>query len=381
MAFVGNLVKTPAALAKLAGDISHARGVKAAFMSHLQQAGNASFMKEHYHTWYCTWMVSDKDLHVCDNLPIARKDFSRYVVAREDMDRMYQPAMAALLGGGVPAVVGLPFWCGSPHLLPSTFFSGADQQREAGIMRDQEVHVKFAPACAHQHLATLEYWAAMEPKFNEAFDSIGHGFTAKKDAKAIRRFAQFAGKVEGSSLPYVRMDVGGWFRGTDCYQTCAFLGKPIFGVSARAMAARFVEHYRDLYQEDKLIQKEGLSTIDDHELYQICSRRNVARWEEGLNRARLEDRYSKWATLTEVKEGSDYVPLRVVVAYQTAHYRDPGFLDSTLSELDEDAFPAALSWPNDAFQRRLEFENGPLADQVRAYVAQQEAAEKKLLEA
>ena len=209
----------------------------------------------------------------------------------------------------------------------------------------------------------LEYFISNETKFNEAFDSITDGFTATKDAKAIREMGHFINEMKTCSIPLVSSDSTSWLRGREHFEAAAFLGKPFQFMNVEALNGRLVEHYRILYQEDVLIQESGVESIGDFELYKICNRRHIARWEEELNRSQLLERLNNWFALTAHEEGK-HVPLRVVLMYQTAHFKDPGYLDASLDSLDTDAFPTSWDYAKDAFVRRLEFENGPLEEQV-----------------
>jgi len=376
MAGLANLAKAPVAIAKLASNAAAARGVKAKFLQHVYSKGPQDQLEEEYHRWYTSWMETEKKIYVDSDLDIPRKDFTKFVEHMEDADLTGFASMFAFMGGGVPALLASPIWASSVQYLPSTFFGDEKSLREWGTVKDQEVHIKYAPTTAYLHGKTLEHWAAMDPKYNEAFDSISDGFRGKKDAKAIRKFAQYVGKVGTCSQHLVRADVGGWFRSNDHQYTSCFLGLPYTFYSVKALSGRLVEKYRALYQEDKLIQKEGLNALSDFELYRICNRRLVARWEEDLNRQQLEARYGDWATFTEVKAGSDYVPIRAVVLYQTSFFRDPGFLDERIETLDEDVWPEHFSWAKDCFERRIDFEQGALRHQVQAHLEAQEAAKK-----
>lgn len=376
MAGLANLAKAPVAIAKLAANAAAARGVKSKFLQHVFTKGPQDQLEEEYHKFYTSWNETEKKVYVDSDLDIPRKDFTKFVEHMEDVDLTGFAAAFAAVGGGVPALLASPIWASNVQYLPSTFFSDEKSLRNWMTVKDQEVHVKYAPTTAYLHGKTLEYWAALDPKYNEAFDSISDGFRGKKDVKAIRRFAQYVGKVGTCSQHNVRADVGGWYRSNDHQYTSCFLGLPYTFYSAKSLSGRLIEKYRALYQEDKLIQKEGLNSLSDFELYRICNRRLVARWEEDLNRQQLEARYGDWATLTEVKAGSDYVPIRAVVLYQTSFFRDPGFLDERIETLDEDVWPEKFSWAKDAFERRVEFESGALRHQVATHLEAQEAAKK-----
>eukprot|EP01062_Namystynia_karyoxenos_P067664 TRINITY_DN6168_c0_g1_i4.p2 TRINITY_DN6168_c0_g1~~TRINITY_DN6168_c0_g1_i4.p2 ORF type:complete len:123 (+),score=44.90 TRINITY_DN6168_c0_g1_i4:75-443(+) len=105
MAALGNMVKAPVALAKFAGNFAKARGVRNALHSHIVKNGPAHFQEEAYHAWYCQWTPSEKtDCWVDDKLLISRKDFTEHMIAKQDVDKLTQPALITFAGGALPLV-------------------------------------------------------------------------------------------------------------------------------------------------------------------------------------------------------------------------------------------------------------------------------------
>ena len=247
---------------------------------------------------------------------------------------------------------------------PQTFFSTEEEIKAAGVARDLEVHLKFAPQAGFTQGRFLEYFVSDDARLNEAYDSITHGFTLPKDAAAIRKMGQHVSKKSTCALQFVTSEIGSWHRDQEHYDACAFLGKPFLFHSTESLVSKTIEHYRNLFQEDALIKKEGVASLSDFELYRIANRRLIARWEEELTRAQLEARLADWFTVTEVKEGEEKVPLRVIIAFQASYFRDPGFLEESLEILDQPGFASPLTWAKDAFERRVEFETGADAEAV-----------------
>eukprot|EP01064_Diplonema_japonicum_P034556 TRINITY_DN71_c1_g1_i1.p1 TRINITY_DN71_c1_g1~~TRINITY_DN71_c1_g1_i1.p1 ORF type:complete len:392 (+),score=124.49 TRINITY_DN71_c1_g1_i1:59-1234(+) len=380
---MAHLMRAPGALAAFAGNVGKYRALGAAYRNHLQNNAPKTHEEQttqvfsKYHQ--SSFADEKKRITVCEDLPLSRKEFSDYLTYKEDVDRMTQPLMWTAATGGLP-LLGLPVWTNATHKLPSTFFSSEDEKIAAGKARDLEVHIKHAAICGYTQSRYLEYYISGEAKYNEAFDSISNGFMGPKDPVAIRKMGQSIMAAGTCSIPYCTSDVSSWLRGQEHYEACAFLGKPFMWINIEALSTRIIDHYKGLYQEDVLIKKEGLASLNDFELYQICNRRLVARWEEELSRAQLEARLQDWFTLTEVTTEDEHVPLRVILCYQAAHFRDVGYLDDHLESLDTDAFSSAQSWAADAFDRRVAFESGPLADQVRAHLLQLKETEAKLTE-
>eukprot|EP01061_Rhynchopus_euleeides_P031039 TRINITY_DN51434_c0_g1_i1.p2 TRINITY_DN51434_c0_g1~~TRINITY_DN51434_c0_g1_i1.p2 ORF type:complete len:401 (+),score=184.74 TRINITY_DN51434_c0_g1_i1:45-1205(+) len=368
------LIRAPGALAQFFGNSMKYRSLYATYHAHLRAKADDETTATKFHKFYFQHLADEKSqMVVFEDLPMSRKDFSQMLEFEEDLNRMMQPAMVTAMSGGL-SLAALPLWANAPEKLPSTFFSTEEEVRAAGILRDQEVHIKFAPTAGHSLTRLLEFFLNGEAKHNEAFDSIANGFTALKDPKAIRKMGQAIAKQETCPLSYMTADLSSWQRDREFLDVHNFLGFSHMLHTTEAMTSRLVNHYRHLLQEDVLVKKD-VASLTDFELYKLANRRLVARWEEDLNRQQLLSRLGDWWTLTEIKEGEEKVPLRVIVAYQTAFFRDPGFLDQTLESLDTDAFPSGHSWAANAFERRVAFETGPLADHVKAHIEGVKASE------
>eukprot|EP01059_Diplonema_ambulator_P031485 TRINITY_DN578_c0_g1_i1.p2 TRINITY_DN578_c0_g1~~TRINITY_DN578_c0_g1_i1.p2 ORF type:complete len:392 (+),score=145.11 TRINITY_DN578_c0_g1_i1:48-1223(+) len=380
---MAHLMRAPGALAAFAGNVTKYRALGAKYKDHLMHNAKKSYAQQTeqvFSSWHQSYLTDEaKRITVCEDLPMTRKEFTEYLTYKEDIDRMAQPLLFTAMAGGLP-LIALPLWANATHKLPSTFFSSEDEKIAAGKARDLEVHIKHAAIAGFTQSRYLELFIMGETKFNEAYDSISQGFMAPKDPKAIRKMGQFIHKARTTSMMYLTSDVSSWLRGQEHYEANAFLGKPHMFLNLDSLCSRIVDHYKGLYQEDALIKKEGLSSLSDFELYQICNRRLIARWEEELTRAQLETRLQDWMTLTKVTTEEEHVPLRVVLCYQAAHFRDVGYLDDNLESLDTDAFSSVHTWAPDAFERRVAFESGPLADQVRAHLLQLKESEAKLLD-
>ncbi|KAJ9458980.1 hypothetical protein DIPPA_30843 [Diplonema papillatum] len=375
---MAHLARAPAALASFAGNCSKYAKLSGVYHAALEKA-YPMHAEEVFAEFQLQYLQDErKGLVVIPDLQMDRKTFTEMLTYGEDIERMSQPLLMTFLSGGA-SLFALPFWANATHKLPSTFFSTEDEIRAGGKARDQEVHIKHAPICAHTQGRFIEYFISNDTKFNEAFDSINNGFMAPKNPEAIREMGLHMHKMGHGPIPFLTSDISSWLRGREMYEVNAFLGKQHFFVDLKAQAQRFVAFYRNLLQEDALIQKEGLSSLNDLELYKICNRRLIARWEEDLTRAQLEARLSDWLTLCTPDNGV-FVPIKLLTLYQTAHFKDPGYIDDKLESLDTDAFPTAQSWAADAFERRVEFESGPLSDEVRAHLIRLKESEAKLAE-
>jgi len=377
------LARTPAGIAGFLGNVSKLRGMKATYNQWLATAAPTSAevqTEQIFSTNFHSWVADEHHRVVTGDVPMSRKEFTEMLQLQRDLNIMVKPMMYTGLCGGLSLAL-LPEWASAKENLPANFFKTEEELKAYYLARDQEVHIKHAAQAAHTQSRYLEFYIANEARFSEAFDSVADGFTAKKDPATLKKMGQHIAKAHTCSLNHVTADVSSWQRGREHMEACNFLGLPFTFLSTEALTTRIIDHYKMLFQEDVLVQKEGVASLSDFELYEICNRRLVARWEEELSREALEARFADWCTFTSKTEADEFrVPIRLIVCYQASFFRDPGFLEETLDELNEDSFPTSWNLAQDAFERRVAFESGPLADQVRAHVLNIEASEKKATE-
>eukprot|EP01063_Lacrimia_lanifica_P015188 TRINITY_DN22006_c0_g1_i1.p1 TRINITY_DN22006_c0_g1~~TRINITY_DN22006_c0_g1_i1.p1 ORF type:complete len:392 (+),score=168.82 TRINITY_DN22006_c0_g1_i1:45-1220(+) len=378
------LARAPAGIAGFLGNVGKLRGLKATYNNWLQTAApvSATEQTDQIFSWfYQSWQLDEqKRIVVSEDCPMSRKEFTEMCQLQRDLNIMMKPMIYTGMCGGLSLVL-LPEWASAAENLPSNFFKTEEEKKAWHLARDQEVHIKHAPLAAHTQSRFLEFFISNEAKYSDVFDSIADGFGANKDPVALKKMGQFIAKQHTCSLGMVTADVSSWHRGREHMDASNFLGLPFTFLSAEALSSRVIDHYKMLYQEDALINKEGVASLSDYELYEVCNRRLIARFEEELSRATLEARLADWMTFTGKGENDEFrTPIRLVLCYQASYFRDPGFLEEDLSSLDKDSFPTAWNWAQNSFERRVEFESGPLADQVRAHLTQVEASEKKMTE-
>jgi len=382
---MAHLLRVPAGLVGFFGNVGKLRGLKATYNGWLNSSSAPSPPavqgEQIFATYSNSWFFDEqKRIVVAEDCPLSRAEFTEMCRLQRDLDIMAKPLIYTGLLGGL-TVISLPEWASASENLPSNFFKSEEDKKAWHLARDQEVHIKHAPAAAHTQTRYLEYYINTEAKFSDVFDTIADGFAAKKDPVALKKLGQFVAKAHTCPLSHVTADPSSFQRGREHLDASNFLGLPFTFLTQEALTTRLIDHYKFLLQEDVLIRKEGVASLGDYDLYEIANRRLVARFEEELSRAQLEARLSDWFTFTTKSEGEDLrVPIRLIIAYQASFFRDPGFLEESLESLDGEAFPTAWNWAQNAFERRVEFESGPLAHEVRAHLLETETKEKQLLE-
>eukprot|EP00455_Lapot_gusevi_P047661 TRINITY_DN6475_c0_g1_i3.p2 TRINITY_DN6475_c0_g1~~TRINITY_DN6475_c0_g1_i3.p2 ORF type:complete len:187 (-),score=47.75 TRINITY_DN6475_c0_g1_i3:257-817(-) len=164
---------------------------------------------------------------------------------------------------------------------------------------------------------------------------------------------------------------------------CRSMVFPTFPMWSRLCQGTRVRDYWNLaWNEDYIVIRDGLqNTMTDAELYDYAWRRFLAPYDKNLSREEVAKRVADYHTLLgEEFMTSGKAPNLVVLSnYAFGYYNEPSYLEEDIAELDKNDYDHLASWGKDAFLRRLEFENGPLRDQVEAHT-QRLLAERKAKE-
>jgi hypothetical protein len=118
------------------------------------------------------------------------------------------------------------------------------------------------------------------------------------------------------------------------------------------------------------MKQDLLQTMTDAELYDYAWRRYIAPYDKNLNREQLLERIGDYHTVLggeKFLETGTACNIYVLTTYCFSHYFEPAYLEGDISELDGNDFENISQWGKDVYLQRLEFENGPLRDQVEAY--------------
>jgi len=136
---------------------------------------------------------------------------------------------------------------------------------------------------------------------------------------------------------------------------------------------------RDIFEviwtEDVMVIKQGLAEkMTDDELFCYCWRRWMAPADKNLTRAQLLERVADYHKMLgpSILKG-DHPGVIGTYMYLIGYYNDPAFQTAEFDDLEKDDFANLQNWSRDLFMKRLEFENGPLRDQVEAHVVAEKA--------
>jgi hypothetical protein len=148
---------------------------------------------------------------------------------------------------------------------------------------------------------------------------------------------------------------------------------------------RIRDYFEIIFNEDYMVMQPGaLQALDDAALFDYAWRRFLAPVDKNLTKAQLLERVQDYHTFLggdKFLETAKAPNLFVTIAYCMGSYNEPAYLEGDISELDGDDYAHLQGWGRDMFLRRLEFENGPLRDQVEAHsIKSLEERQKKLSE-
>ncbi|EPY27735.1 hypothetical protein AGDE_10617 [Angomonas deanei] len=165
---------------------------------------------------------------------------------------------------------------------------------------------------------------------------------------------------------------------------------PTFPMLTRMCNSTRVRDYWNLaWNEDYMVITQKLhEKMSDEELADYAWRRFLAPTDKELTRDQIMERVQDYHTFLGPKfvEEGKAPNLIILTNYVLGYYNDPAFLTEDIASLDGNDYEYMQHLGKDAFLRRLEFENGPLRDQVEAHTqkliaeraAAQESAQPKV---
>ena len=301
----------------------------------------------------------------------SQKELAEYCHFKQDMWRM------AHWGGLLPIIGGyaLPlyvFWFGNNTWVPSTFNSTPEQVLE--WRKSQDLYrYKHAPALLAFERWFAQYHMNISQESGLAFDMLYDKNDVRKDPKLMRKIADGNERV----FPFFRC------RRKQIRCIAHAMGIPSFPMFAQInLQARIKDYWEIIWNEDLIVIKGNLhQAMSDEELQDYAWRRFMSPYDKELSRdeilRRVED-YHAYLGSSFVSEGRT-PNIFITINYVMGYYNDPAYLEGDIAELDSNDFDHLQSWGKDAFLKRLEFENGPLRDQVEAHSIKSLAEREKRL--
>lgn len=364
--FVKNLKNTALGLVKFAGATSQAFATSKKIADRKWNFGpqcikdQAEYIEDHYFKRaFCQdlnmWV--DKEL----STEVTQKDLAQLHQYKQDYWRaMHFGATIPLMGGY--AALPLAWMLSNDTWCPSQFNQTPAEVKEWRRAIDM-YRYRFAP----KHIMDVRWWlefcCVVPPQMAEGWEQLFEKNDVRRDPAKIAEVAKGYDQV----LPFKT------FRRKQGRHLAHAMAIPTFPLWAKmCMQKRMIDYWEIAFNEDYMMITQNLApTLSDEELFDYAWRRFLAPVDKELTREQVEQRVNDYLAFVNhqdrlVKEGRAPC-LWVVTAYSLGYYNEPAFLTEDIAELDKNDYDHIKDIPQDAFLKRMEFENGPLRDQVEAH--------------
>jgi hypothetical protein len=314
---------------------------------------DTSYWKRHLCQHKNMWV--DQDL----KSEVSQKDLAQYMTAKVDGWKVLHCAAPLALTGGW----GVPFaawWFANDTFMPSTFSQTPAEVKDWRAAQDLQRY-KHSPAA----LTTFKWWIEFHSKIPQQFLAGWDEVFEKNDTR------RDPAKINGISKMYESCQPFHLIRREQARNIGRAMGIPTFPTFGKiCLQARIKDYWEAAWNEDHMVISgklhEAMSTED---LYDYAWRRYLAPYDKDLSRDELLNRVNDYHTFL----GAEFVAegkapnIFLTVSYCLGNYNEPAYLDMDVAELETNDFDNLATWTKDAFIQRMEFENGPLRDQVEAH--------------
>lgn len=265
------------------------------------------------------------------------------------------------------AVIGayaLPFsavWLANDTWVPSTFNQSPEELKKWREAQDL-YRYRFTPSYIQETKWFFDFHAyPFTEKQERGWDELFEKNDVRRDPEAVRAAAKM---YDG----FIKFE---YIKRKSLRNLCRSMNFPTFPMWSRLCQGTRVRDYWQLaWNEDYMVIRDKLhETMSDEELYDYAWRRYLAPYDKNLNREQLLQRVNDYHTFLgpEFMENGTAPNIIILTNYCLGYYNDPAYLVEDFEELEKNDYDHLASWGKDAFLRRLEFENGPLRDQVEAH--------------
>lgn len=306
---------------------------------------------------------------------VSQKEIAQLVQFKIDMWRMAHCAgVAAVLGGyALPLAV---VWLANDSWVPSTF-NVSEEEKQQWLEAQDMYRYRSIPSYLTETKWFFDFHASpLTPAQERAWDDLFEKNDVHRDPKVVRPAAEMYDNF--FTLTSIRRKT--------LRHVSRSMNIPTFPMLTRLCnSTRLKDYWNLIFNEDYMTITGKLhESMSDAELYDFAWRRFLAPYDKKLTRDELLKRvqdYFDFLGDSFVSEGAT-PNLIILTNYVMGYYNDPSFLEEDISALDGNDYEYMASYGKDAFLRRLEFENGPLRDQVEAHtqrlLEEREAKKKEL---
>jgi len=315
-------------------------------------------------------MWVDKEL----DSEVSHKEMVELINFKQDMWKAIHWGMWLPLVG----VYALPLYAwgfATNNYTPRCFNNNAEQL--ADWRRDQDLmRYKHSPSYCAQERWWFNFYINMSEEGGAIFDNLVDKNTVPKDPVQLRRYAESLDMTGVNFIHCRRTQMRSFLRALTAPTT------PWWNdVNAQV---RLRDFWDLTWNEDYMVVKGQLhKTMSSEDLHDYAWRRFLAPYDQGLSTEQVMDRVEKYHTFLGpnfLREG--YTPnIWVCQMYCLGNYHEASYLTEDIKDLENcDDYVHLQTWAKDAFLQRMEFENGPLRDQVEAHSFKALEERKKKLE-
>lgn len=333
------------------------------------------------HFYYKRYLCQRQNMWVDTELKneVTRKEIADLMRFKIDT---YRAGHCVALPVGVIGGYALPWlatWMGTYNHMLSTVPQTAEEKK--AYYEQQDLYrYKFVPAYRAHWKWVLESNVEIPEKFHAGWEEIFAKNDVRRDPALIRQTDEFM----------------------EHYQQFSMLSRKQIRAAARAMniptyptlgkiclQKRVADYWELAWNEDYIVltsEKDSVAKMSDEDLFDYAWRRFLTPYDKNLSREQVEQRVRDYHAFL----GAEFVKSGVqpnifqTIGYVFGFYDDPAYLVGDFAELEGNDYEHLSYWSKDLFMKRLEFENGPLRDQVEVHVqkklADREAALKKVEE-
>ncbi|KAG5480264.1 hypothetical protein CUR178_06320 [Leishmania enriettii] len=291
---------------------------------------------------------------------VSQKELAQLMHYKHDLWRIAHGLGLGLFLGGY-ALIPAFFWLSSDTFAPSCFCK-TEEEKKAWREAQDMYRYRSAPSYIMDtkwHFDFHAYpWNATQER---AWDDLFEKNNVRRDPNVLRPAAE----MYDGFLKFYQI------RRKSLRHLARSMNLPTFPLLSRMCASTRVKDYWNLaWNEDYMVITQKLHhQMSDEELQDYAWRRFLSPYDKNLSREEVMTRvndYHEFLGPRFIEEGK--APnLIILTNYVLGYYNDPAYLVEDISALDGNDFEYMAHYGKDAFLRRLEFENGPLRDQVEAH--------------
>lgn len=264
-------------------------------------------------------------------------------------------------------------WMGSYNHMLSTVPQTADEKKTYYEQQDLYRYKYVQPYRVYWKWM-LEMHIDIPEKYHAGWEEIFQKNDVRRDPAVIRQTDEFMEHYQKFSL-LSRKQIRAIARAMN------FPTYPTFGKIC--LQKRVADYWELAWNEDYIVltTPNALADLSDDDLFDYAWRRFLTPYDKNLTREQVLDRvadYHKFLGPDFVSEGKQ-PNLFQTIGYVFGYYDEPGYLENDFAELEQNDYEHLSYWAKDTFVKRLEFENGPLRDQVEAHVQKKLAEREKTM--